>query len=145
MIRVYHVDVVKIRGSRLVSHVYHVFKRQVPNGESLKLGITGFYSALVVVIELRNTCGHLSASRSGRGDHHKPARRFDVVVFAQPRLGDNSVYIVWIVGDGIMTVSFYSQFFLAFFRIFSPISARRTRQAYAADIQSHFAEGVDES
>ena len=50
--RVNHVDVVKVRRCRLVSDVYGVLKRQIPDGKSLEFGIAGFDSALVVVIKL---------------------------------------------------------------------------------------------
>ena len=59
-----HVHIVQVGSSCLVGDVYRVLQRQVPNGESLKLGVTGTDATLVLVVQLTQTGSHLTATRT---------------------------------------------------------------------------------
>ena len=53
MERVNHVDVVKVRGSRLVGDVDRVLKGKIPYGESFEFCVSRFDAAFVFVVKLR--------------------------------------------------------------------------------------------
>ena len=52
MERVDHVHIVQVGGGSLVSQVDRMLQGDVPDGEGLKLGITGFHAPLVFVVQL---------------------------------------------------------------------------------------------
>ncbi len=60
-----HVHVVQVGGSGLVGKVDRVLEGQVPDGEGLKLGITGFDAPLVLVVELGQADRHFAAAGAG--------------------------------------------------------------------------------
>ena len=67
-----------------------MFEGQVPDGESLKLGVSGFDAALVLVIELGEAGGHLAAARAGRGDHDEAACSLYIVVLTEALVRDDN-------------------------------------------------------
>ena len=79
---VYHIYVVKVGSCRLVRKVYGVRERYVPYGEGLKLCRPCLESALVIVVKLRKTGRHLSASGTGSGDNNERAGSFDIFVLS---------------------------------------------------------------
>ena len=66
--RVNHVDVIQVGGGSLIGNVDGVLQRQVPYGEGLELGISGMYSPLVLIVELRQADSHLAAAWTGSRD-----------------------------------------------------------------------------
>ena len=57
MPRVNHIYVVKIGGCRLVSEVYHMVKRQVPNREGFVFSIANLVTSEMLKIKLRKAGG----------------------------------------------------------------------------------------
>ena len=51
--RIYHINIVKICGCRLVRYINGVLKRNIPNRERFKFGIARFNTALMLVVKLR--------------------------------------------------------------------------------------------
>ena len=100
--RVNHIHVVEVGGSSLVSHIHGVLQRQVPYGEGLKLGITGFHATLVLVIELTKAHSHLATARTGCRDYNKLTRSLGKVVAAETVVGINKFHIVGISVDGVV-------------------------------------------
>ena len=100
--RVNHVHVVKVGCSSFVSHIHRMLQRQVPYGEGLKLGITGFHATLVLVIELTKTHSHLATARTGCRDYNKLTRSLGKVVATETLVGINQLNIVWIPIDGVV-------------------------------------------
>ena len=65
-----HIDVVQIRGGRLVSQVHRVLQGKVPDGEGFKFGVAGLDPPFVLVVKLGKAGGHFSAAGAGgRNDH----------------------------------------------------------------------------
>ena len=89
MERVNHIDVVQVCGCGLVGKIYGMFKRQIPNRESLEFSVTGLYAALVVVIKLRKARSHLAAARARRRNNDERPRCFDIIVLAVACLAVN--------------------------------------------------------
>ena len=102
MIRVDHINVVKIGGSGFVGKVYGVLKRDIPNREGLKLSIACFAAAYVIVIKLGKAGRHFAAARAGSGDDHQGALGFDIIVFTETVIAEDQLYIGRIIGNSIM-------------------------------------------
>ena len=47
-----HINVLQIRRSSLISHVYRMLQRQIPDGEGFEFSITGLNAAFVFMIQL---------------------------------------------------------------------------------------------
>lgn len=77
-----HVDIVEICGSGLVGEIDRVFKRKIPDRESLKLCISGADTAFVFVVELGEAGRHLSASRSRCSDNDERSCCLNIIIFA---------------------------------------------------------------
>ena len=81
--RVDHIDIVEIRRGRLVCNVDRMLQRQIPHREGLELGITRLYAALVLLVELAETDGHLAASRARGSNDDEGSGCLDIVVFSE--------------------------------------------------------------
>ena len=76
------VYVAKIGRGRLVSHVDRVHQREVPNRKGLEFRIARMDTVLVIVINLAQASGQLSAARTGTRDHHQRLVGLDVRICA---------------------------------------------------------------
>ena len=139
-----HVHIVQIGGGGFVGKVYRVLEGQVPNGEGLKLGITGVDAPLMVMIELGKAGGHFAAAGAGGCDHDEGVAGFNVVIFPQPLVADDVGHVGGIARNGIVPVAADAQ-------IFQPVKERVRRglpavpgQHHAAYIQPHIPENVNE-
>ena len=90
---VYHIHVFEVGRSRLVSYIDRVLERQVPDRESLKLGVSGFYTSLVLVIELRQACCQLAAAAARTCNYGQRFSNFYVRVSAVSFFTDDSLHI----------------------------------------------------
>ena len=99
-----HVHVVEVGRGCLIRDVDGVFQRQVPNGESLKFGVSRSRSALVFIVELAQAYGHLAASRARRCDDDEGAFRFHEIVFPEAFVGGDEFHVVWITLDEVVTI-----------------------------------------
>ena len=108
---VYHVDILQISSSSLISHVDRVLQGQVPNGEGFKFGITSLDTPLVFVVELGQAGSHFAAARSGSGHHHQRTGGFHIIILAIAFIADNMLHIMRIALDGIMEVNLDIQSF----------------------------------
>ena len=77
---VYHINVVEVGSSRLVSDIYRVAERKVPYGEGLELCVTGVYAPLVLMVELGKAGSHFSASGTGSSNYNELAGGLYVLV-----------------------------------------------------------------
>ena len=84
MERVYHVHVIQIGRGSLICNVYRMVEREVPDGESLELGITGLDAVFLLLIELTQAYGHLAASGTGSCDNHERTGGHDIIITAEP-------------------------------------------------------------
>ena len=48
--RIDHVDIVEVGGRRFIGHIDRMFEGDAPDGEGFKLGITGLYATLVLLV-----------------------------------------------------------------------------------------------
>ena len=99
MERIDHVHIVEIGGCSLVSEVYRMLKRYIPDRECLKLCISGLYAALVFVVELGETCGHLAASRTRCCNDDERSCGLNIIVLAVALVTDDLFYVVWVSVD----------------------------------------------
>ena len=99
-----HIHIVEVGGGCLVGDVHGVLQRQVPYGEGLELGITRTDAALVLVVELRQTGGHLTAAGT-RGRHDDQfARGLHVVVLAEALVAGDQFHVGGIAVDGVVDI-----------------------------------------
>ena len=106
--RVDHVDVVEVGRRRLVCDVDGMLEREVPDGESLELGIAGMYAPFVLAVELAETHRHLSASRSRCGDDDERSLGLHVVVLSESLVGGDFSHVVGVSVDEVVVVGFDS-------------------------------------
>ena len=99
-----HVDVFKIGGSGLISEVDRVLEREIPDWEAFVFGIASTDSAFVVVIELRETGRHLSASWTWSGHDNDWSSGFNVFVSSKAFFGYDEWDVAWISGDLVVFV-----------------------------------------
>ena len=104
--RVNHVDVVKVSRCRFVRNVYRVSQRQVPHREGFVLGVAGLDTVLRIVVDLRQTSCHLSATGTGRSYNNNVTRSLYVVVFAKALGGNNVRYLCGVALDVVGAVNF---------------------------------------
>ena len=104
--RVDHIHVAEVSGGGFVGHVDGVFQRQVPHGEGLELGVARLDAALVLVIELAEADGHLTAARTWGGDHHQRARGLHIIVAAKAFLRVDEGNIVWVAFNNAVVIYF---------------------------------------
>ena len=100
-----HVHVVQVRRGRLIGQVHRVLQRQVPDGERLILGVARPDAALVLMVQLAQTGGHLAAAGAGGRYHHDGTRGLDIVVFAQAVVGHDVGHVRGIPGNGIVAIA----------------------------------------
>ena len=99
-----HVHIVEVGGGGLVGDVDGMFQRKAPHRECLELGIACLDTALVLVVELAETHGHLAAAGAGGGDDDQGAAGLDVVVLAETLVGVNQGHIGRIAVDCVVAV-----------------------------------------
>ena len=76
--RIDHVEILEVCRSCLVSYVYRMLERQIPDREGLKLGVSCLTAALVFVIYLRKRCRELAGSTARTGHDYQRLRNFYV-------------------------------------------------------------------
>ena len=101
-----HVDVVKVSRCRFVRNVDGMSQRQIPHGEGFVLGVAGLDAVLRIVVDLRQTSCHLSATGARRRYNNNVARSLDVVVFAKSLGGNNVRYLCGVALDVVGAVNF---------------------------------------
>ena len=99
-----HVHVVQVGRGGFVGDVHGVLEGQIPDGEGLELRVSGLHPALVLLVQLAQADGHLSAARTGGGDHHERLRRLHEIVLAEAFVRVDEGDVLRIAGDGMMVV-----------------------------------------
>ena len=99
MERIDHIHIIEVGSCSLVSKVYRVLKRYIPDRECLEFCISGLYAAFVFVVELGETCGHLTASRARCCNDDERSCGLDIIVLAVAFVADDLFYVVWISVD----------------------------------------------
>ena len=118
---------------------------QVPDGEGLKLGVTGGHSPLIIMIELGKAGRHLTAAGSGRCDHHQGTAGLNIVILAKALVADHIRHIGRIPGNGIMAVALNPKGGKALDKSVRSGLSRITGDHDAAYIQVHAAENIDQA
>ena len=140
-----HIDVVEVGGCRLVRHVYRVFKREVPNGEGLKLCISRFNAVLLLVIKLGKAGRHFSATGSRSGNDNKFSLGFDIIVFTKSLITDDKRNVRGVICYRIVSVYRNAEAFKPFFKIKCKWLSGKTGYNNAADIKSYTAKSVNKA
>ena len=83
-----------------------MLERDVPDGERLEFRIAGVHALLVLLIELRETDGHLPAARAGSGDDDQGLLRLDVLVAAVALVREDERHVARVTGNRIVPVDF---------------------------------------
>ena len=96
MERIDQVEILEVRRGRFVGHVHGMLEGQIPDGEGLELRVAGPYSPLVVVVELGQAGGQLTAARARAGDDHEGFLGFDILVRAVPLIADDQIHVRWV-------------------------------------------------
>ena len=117
----------------------------VPDGEGLKLGVTGLHAPLVFVVQLGQADGHLSAAGAGRSDDHQRALGLNVLVAAVALIADNAGHIVGVAGDLVVAEGADAQIVEALFKGLHLRGGGVLGHTHAAHIQAHTLEGVDQA
>ena len=99
-----HVHILQIRRSGFVGYVERMFERQVPYRKSLELRISGFVSANLLVVQLRETHRHLTASGSRGCDNHQRLRRLNILIATKTLFARNQIHIVRITINDIVVI-----------------------------------------
>ena len=140
-----HVHIVQVGGGGLIGQVHRVLEGQVPNGEGFKLGVAGGDPTLVLVVELAEAGGHLTAARAGGGDHHQGTGGLHVLVLAKALVGDDLGNVVGVAGNGIVAVHPHAQALQPLLEQVGRLLAGILGDHHAAHIQVHAPEGVDQA
>ena len=144
MERIDHVHIVEVGGGGLVGQVYRMLQRQVPDGKRLILGVARRDAAAVVVVQLAQTGGHLAAA-GARGRHHDEGPRgLDIIVAAQPLVGDDVSHVRGVSGDGIVLVALDPQLAQPLDKGIGRRLAGVLGDDHGAHIEPQIAEHVDE-
>ena len=104
MKRVYHVHIVEVGCGSLIGYVDRMFQWQTPHWERFKLGIAGLYAALVFVVQLAETYGHLAAAGAGSRYYNKRSCGLDIIVFAKALFGGYQIHVGRIAVDRVVVV-----------------------------------------
>ena len=140
-----HVHVVQICSSRLVGQVDRVLERQVPDREGLELGVAGHDAPLMLMVELGETGGHLSAAGTGRSKHHKGTGGLNIVVAAKSLITDDLGDIMRIALNGIVEVDLHTQALQTLLKGICGRLAGIAGHHNAAHIHIHGTEHVDQA
>ena len=110
-----HVHIVQVGSCGLIGDVDRVIERQVPDGKGFKLGVARLHAALMFLIQLAQTYGHLAAARPRCGDQHQWAGGFDIFVAPEAVIADDLLHVVGVSLDGKMTEHTHAQAFQTVF------------------------------
>ena len=108
---VYHINVIEIDRCRLISNVNRVLKRKIPYRECLKLSVSSLDASLMVVIKLRKTGRHLSASRSGSRNDNERVSGFNIFVLTVSVFANYILNVCRISLYRIMLINFNTKVF----------------------------------
>ena len=145
MERVDHVHIVQVGSGGLVSQVDRVLQGDVPDGEGLKLGITGLHAPLVFVVQLGQAGGHLAAAGAGSRDDHQRALGLDVLVAAIALVAHDAGNIVGVAGDLIVPEGADAQAVQPLLKGFHLGGSGVHGHAYTAHKQAALLECIDET
>ena len=99
-----HVHILQIRSSSLISQIYRMIQRQIPDGERFKLCIARLNAPLMLVIQLAQACGQLAAAGAGSGNYHHFPGGLNVVIAAEALIGNHMGGVCRITFDGIVMI-----------------------------------------
>ena len=99
-----HVHVVEICGCGLVRNVYRVLEGKVPDGEGLKLGVSGLDAAFHLLVELAQAHCHFSAARAGSRNNYQRAGGLHIAVLAETLFRVDQGHVFGISFDGMVVV-----------------------------------------
>ena len=116
MIRVYHINVVKVGSCRLICKVYGMLERYVPYREGFKLCITCRDAAHILMIELRKAGRHFSAAGTRCGNDNERTGGFNVIIFAKALIAHDMGNIHRIALNAVVNVNTHAESFKAFFK-----------------------------
>ena len=145
MERVDHVHIVQVGGGGLVGQVHRVLEGNVPDGEGLKLGVTGLHAPLVLVVQLGQAGGHLTAAGARGRDDHQRALGLNVVVAAIALVAHDVGHVIGVTGDLIVAEGADAQIVEALFKGLHLRGGGVLGHTHAAHIQAHPLEGVDQA
>ena len=143
--RVDHVDVVQVGGGSLIGEVDRVLQRDVPDGERLELRVTGVHSPLVLLVELGEADGHLSAAGAGGRDDDEGLFRLDVFVLAVAFIGEDERDIAGVAGDRVMAIHLDAEGFEALLVCDCLVLAGEPGQDDRGHVEAVGTVGVDEA
>ena len=99
-----HVHIVEVGGSCFIGDVYRMLQGQTPYGESLKLGITSLYTALILIVELTETYSHLARTWTWSCDDDELSRCLNVVVLTKAFVAGNEFHVMGITIDKVVYI-----------------------------------------
>ena len=143
MERVNHIYIIKVSCCRLICQIHRVLKRNVPYRKCFKLGISSFYSHLVLMIKLGHTGCHLSASGAWGCHNNKFFSGFYIFIFPISFITYNFCNVRGIALYWIMSVNLYPKRVKPFLkRLRRGLSAKLCHNN-RADIQSNVSKTIN--
>ena len=103
------------------------------------------YSPLVLVVELGQAGGHLSAAGARGGDHHQGSGGLDILIFAVAVIADDQRNVAGIPLDDIVQVNPDAQLLQAGLKEFGGVLAGKLGDDYAAHVEPFLGKIVDEA
>ena len=140
-----HIDIVQVSRRSLVSEVYRMLQREVPDREGLVFRIAGADAALEIMVELGQAGRHLTAAGTRSSNDDERTCRLNVLVAAVSVIADDERDVGGIARDGVVAVDLHAQGFQTLLVSDGRRLARELRQNDAAHIQAVAAEGIDQT
>ena len=145
MERINHIDIIQIRSCCFISKIHWMLQRNIPDWESLKLRITCFNTALMLMVQLRQTCCHLTTSRSRSCHNDQWTLCRNIIILAEAILTDNQRNIRRITLDHIMSVCSHTKITQSLNKSVRGLLSLILCNHNTSHIKSHTSEKVDES
>ena len=140
-----HVHIAEVRGGSLIGDVDGVLQGQVPDRECFELGIAGFDTPAVFLIQLTEAGGHFAAAGTGGGDQHERAGRLHIIIAAEAFVTDNVLNIRGIPFDREMMIGPHALGIQPLLKGDGGRLPRPAREDNGTDIQPDAAEGINQA
>ena len=122
-----------------------MLKRQVPDWEGFKLGISCLTVSYVFVVKLRKTGCQFSGASSGSGNHNKRFGNLNIRICAITLFAYNCVHVCGIAFGEEMLICFYASLFQLVYKDINSRLVFITGDHYAVNAEIVLSKGVDKT
>ena len=139
-----HIHIVEVRGGCLVGQVHRMVQGQIPHREGLEFGIARGSAPLVLMVQLAQAGGKLSAAGARGSDHHQLPGGLDILVSSEALVTDHQGRIGGVALDGVVVVDLQSHPLQTLLEGGGDGLAPEPGQHHAGHIQAKVPEYIDE-